>query len=168
MWLAGRRKREVRAERIVSKSSKDFTEFGGGRIFRRLGAFFPAGKIFLSCAVMRPDFVIRPVILASIKKAASQLNVVGPQVRKFRLLKGWRQDQLARAMQLRGWDTSRDSVTRLENQVRRVTCMELFIVAKCLEVGADDLYAPDFERRAKVLAPLFRKRLTRGRVPPAA
>ncbi len=89
-------------------------------------------------------------------------------MRKFRLLKGWRQDQLARAMQLRGWDTSRDSVTRLENQVRRVTCLELFIVAKCLEVGTDELYAADLERRTKFIAPPFRRRLTRGRVPPAA
>lgn len=118
--------------------------------------------------MLRPKFELRPVILASIKKAASQLNVVGPQVRKFRLQKGWRQDQLARAMQLHGWDTSRDSVTRLENQVRRVSCFELFIVAKCLEVGTDDLYAADLERRTKVIAPSFRRRLTGGRVPPTA
>ena len=106
--------------------------------------------------------------MAGIKKADSQLNTVGPQVRKFRLQKGCRQDQLARAMQLRGWDTSRDSVTRLENQVRRVTCFELFIVAQCLGIGTDDLYPADLERRTKVMAPLFRRRLTRGRVPPAA
>ena len=114
MWFAGRRKREVRAKRIVSKFGKDFTEFGGGR-FCAGRARLLVGKIFQPCAVVRPKFVFRPVILASIKKADSQLNVVGPQVRKFRLLKGWRQEQLARAMQLRGWDTSRDSVTRLEN-----------------------------------------------------
>ena len=106
--------------------------------------------------------------MASIKKADAQLNIVGPQVREIRLAKGWRQDQLARAMQLRGWDTSRDSVTRLENQVRRVTDFELFIVAKCLGVGTNDFYAPGLERQAKVLAPAFRRRLTRGRVPPAA
>jgi len=117
--------------------------------------------------VVRPTFVFWPATLASIKKADSQLNVVGPQVRQFRLRKGWRQLQLARAMQLRGWDTSRDSVTRLENQVRRVTCLELFIVAKCLGVGTDELYAQDLERRTKGLAPPFRWRLTRGRVPPA-
>jgi hypothetical protein len=64
---------------------------------------FSVGKIFRRGAVVRPTFTFRPVILAGIKKAATQLNVVGSQVRKFRLLKGWRQVQLARAMQLRGW-----------------------------------------------------------------
>jgi hypothetical protein len=167
MGEAHGRKREVRAGRAVSKKWRRIYRDWRRADFAPGGRILPSEKIFQPCAVVRPHFVFRPAILASIKKAASQLNVVGPQVRKFRLLKGWRQDQLARARQLRGWDTSQDSVTRLENQVRRVTCLELFIVAKCLAVGADDLYAPDFERRAKVLAPLFRKRLTRGRVPPA-
>jgi transcriptional regulator with XRE-family HTH domain len=80
---------------------------------------------------------------------------------------GLHQLQLAQAIQLRGWDTSRDSVTRLENQVQRVTDFELFIVAKCLDVRTDDLYAGDLERRTKVLAPPFRRRRNKAGAPPA-
>jgi hypothetical protein len=52
------------------------------------GGFHVGGTRFWGCKKLTtcgdaPQFVFRPVILASIKKAASQLNVVGPQVRKF-------------------------------------------------------------------------------------
>jgi hypothetical protein len=51
---------------------------------------------------------------------------------KIRTSKGWTQNQLALQLQLFGWDTRRESVTRLENQSRRVPDLELFVVAKIL------------------------------------
>ena len=61
-------------------------------------------------------------------------------MRKLRTNKGWTQNQLALKLQLFGWDTSRESVTRLENQSRRVPDLELFVVARILGVKADDLF----------------------------
>ena len=118
--------------------------------------------------MVRTCFYFWPAILASIKKHDPQLNTVSAQVRKFRLRKGWSQLQLAQAMQLEGWDASRDSITRLENDSRRIGCYEMFTVAKCLGIEPNDLCPPDFRFWNKSLAPAFRRRLTRGRVPPTA
>jgi len=96
------------------------------------------------------------------------LNIVGPQVRKIRLQRGWTQNDFAVKLQLFGWDTSRESVTRLENQSRRVPDLELFVVAKILGVKADDLFPRNLRGKVKELAPLYRVKLSRGQVPPTA
>ncbi len=67
------------------------------------------------------------------------LNVVGPQVRKFRNRKGWTQAVLAQKLQLQGWDVSLGSVGKLEAQLRRVPDCELLFLAKVLGVSANDL-----------------------------
>jgi transcriptional regulator with XRE-family HTH domain len=87
-------------------------------------------------------------------------------VRKFRVLKGWTQGQLALKLQLAGWDTSRESVTRLEKQSRRVPDLELFLIAKALGVKADDLFPRALSNKAKHLFPHYRVKLSRGQVPP--
>ena len=67
------------------------------------------------------------------------LNVVGPQVRKFRSRKGWTQAVLAQKLQLKGWSVSLGSVGKLEAQLRRVPDCELLFLAKVLGVSANDL-----------------------------
>jgi transcriptional regulator with XRE-family HTH domain len=106
--------------------------------------------------------------VADIENYASHLNVIGPQVRKIRARKGWTQNQLALKLQLFGWDTSRESVTRLESQSRRVPDLELFVLAKVLGVKADDLFPRVLRGKVKELAPLYRVKLSRGQVPPSA
>ena len=70
----------------------------------------------------------------------SWLNLVGPQVRKFRMKKGWSQEKLAMRLQLRGWSISRDSVASLELRRRRVPDCELLFLARALGVGTEDLF----------------------------
>jgi len=108
-----------------------------------------------------------PATVAGIENYGSHLNVIGPQVRKFRTQKGWTQNQLALKLQLLGWDTSRESVTRLENQSRRIVDLELFVLAKVLGVKADNLFSRNLRGKIKVLAPHYRVKLSRGQVPPA-
>jgi transcriptional regulator with XRE-family HTH domain len=67
------------------------------------------------------------------------LNVVGPQVRKFRDRKGWTQAVLAQKLQLQGWSVSLGSVGKLEAQLRRVPDCELLFLAKVLGINANDL-----------------------------
>lgn len=67
------------------------------------------------------------------------LNVVGPQVRKFRNRKGWTQAVLARKLQLQGWSISQASLGKLEAQLRRVPDCELLFLAKVLGVSVGDL-----------------------------
>ena len=69
-------------------------------------------------------------------------------------------------LQLSGWDTSQGSVSRLEHGSRRVTDLELFIVAKVLGVKTDDLYSRVLRGKVKELAPSYRVKLSRGQVPP--
>ena len=104
--------------------------------------------------------------MPNIKDCTEQLNVVGPQIRKLREQKGWTQDELAVKVQLFGWDTSRLSVTRLENQERRVPDVELFVFARVLGVTADDLFPRNLRGKIKTLWHHYRVKLSRGQVPP--
>jgi transcriptional regulator with XRE-family HTH domain len=69
-----------------------------------------------------------------------RLNVVGPQVRRWRTRKGWSQDMLARKLQLLGWSISRHSLAKLELQIRRVPDCELIFLARVLGVSVNQLF----------------------------
>jgi transcriptional regulator with XRE-family HTH domain len=92
--------------------------------------------------------------------------VVGSQVRAFRLRKGWTQDRLAVRLQLLGWDTSRESINRLENHSRRVADLELFALARIFGIKTDDLFPRDTRKKLRELGPEYRAKLSRGQVPP--
>jgi len=68
------------------------------------------------------------------------LNVVGPQVRKFRVRKGWTQPVLAQKLQLQGWSISTGSLGKLEAGLRRVPDCELMFLARVLNVSISDLF----------------------------
>ena len=87
-------------------------------------------------------------------------------MRQFRERKEWSQDQFAAKLQLAGWDTSQDSVSRLETQDRRVTDVELFVVADVLGARLEDLFPKDMRGKIKALWPLYRVKLSRGQLPP--
>jgi transcriptional regulator with XRE-family HTH domain len=87
-------------------------------------------------------------------------------VRKLRERKGWTQSQLTVKLQLFGWDTSQDSVSRLENQDRRVPDLELFVLGKVLDATFEDFFPPHLQGKIKALCPHYRVKLSRGQVPP--
>jgi transcriptional regulator with XRE-family HTH domain len=68
------------------------------------------------------------------------LNVVGPQVQKLRVRKGWTQPVLARRLQLQGWSVSTGSLGKLEAQLRRVPDCELMFLARVLGVSVSALF----------------------------
>ena len=70
-----------------------------------------------------------------------ELNVVGPQVRKYRNRKGWTQSVLAQKLQLQGWSISVGSLGKLEAQLRRVPDCELIFLAKVLGISILDLFS---------------------------
>jgi len=117
-------------------------------------------------AVMRGMEKHGLVTLAFIENYSAKLNVVGPQVRKLRERKGWTQSQLAVKLQLFGWDTSQDSVSRLENQNRRVPDLELFVLGKVLDAKLEDLFPSNLRGKMRALWPHYRVKLSRGQVPP--
>jgi transcriptional regulator with XRE-family HTH domain len=67
-------------------------------------------------------------------------NLIGAQVRKRRIKKGWSQEVLAAKLQLRGWNISRDSLASLEMQRRRVPDCEMLYLARVLGVRVEDLF----------------------------
>jgi len=81
------------------------------------------------------------------------LNVVGPQVGRFRNSKGWTQSVLARKLQLQGWDISLGSLGKLEARLRRVPDCELMFLAKTLSVSISDLFPKGV--RLRELGPKF-------------
>jgi len=83
----------------------------------------------------------------------SGLNVVGPQVRKYRSRKGWTQPILAQKLQLQGWSISVGSLGKLEAQLRRVPDCELMFLSKVLGVPISDLFPKG--KPLKQLGPQF-------------
>ena len=67
-------------------------------------------------------------------------NIVGPQVIKLRLSRGWSQERLAAACQLKGWDVSRGVIARIEGGVRWMADFELLKLAAALRVSVQELY----------------------------
>lgn len=67
-------------------------------------------------------------------------NIVGPQVMQLRNARGWSQEQMAAAAQLKGWDVSRGVLARIEGGVRWVADFEVLELAAVLEVAVPELY----------------------------
>jgi transcriptional regulator with XRE-family HTH domain len=86
------------------------------------------------------------------------LNLVGPQVRKFRIKNNCTQEAFAAKLQLEGWDVSRESVAKLESQFRRVPDCELLFLAKVLGVGVMDLFPTKLD--LKKLDPALRLKVS--------
>jgi transcriptional regulator with XRE-family HTH domain len=70
-------------------------------------------------------------------------NLVGPLVRELREKNGLTQAQLAAKLNLLGWDLSRDTLAKIESQIRWVADFEILKLATSL-----GLEAPEFVRQA--------------------
>src|SRR6266571_4561843 len=87
------------------------------------------------------------------------LNLVGPQVRRLRARKDWTQEVLAAELQLAGWDVSRESLAKLEAQLRRVPDCELLFLAKVLGTRPMELFPRNLN--LKKLHPALRLKMSR-------
>jgi len=67
-------------------------------------------------------------------------NIVGKQVGLIRKSLDWKQEQLAAKCGVLGWDISRGTLAKIEAQVRKVTDIELLLLAKALKVPVGDLF----------------------------
>jgi transcriptional regulator with XRE-family HTH domain len=65
-------------------------------------------------------------------------NVVGLEIRRIREEKGWSQSDLARKLQIAGWDVERTVLTKIELRRRCLTDYELLLMAKTLGVTLND------------------------------
>ena len=71
---------------------------------------------------------------AEFSTMATPRNIVGPVVRQIRREKGLTQAELCAKLNLLGWDISRDTLAKLEIQVRWVADFELLKIAEALRI----------------------------------
>src|ERR1044071_9134700 len=81
-------------------------------------------------------------------------NVVGPRIREVRAKKRLTQPMLVARCQLLGWDISRETMAKIESQIRWVSDFELLALAKALEVSVQELWPP-IELIPKMLKKFF-------------
>ena len=89
-------------------------------------------------------------------------NIAGPQVRRLRSQQGITQQAFAEKCQRMGWDLSRDTLAKVESQMRWLSDFELAFLAEVLAVPLD-LLLPE---RGAVLRKTVREfvgRLSAGR-----
>jgi transcriptional regulator with XRE-family HTH domain len=73
---------------------------------------------------------------------AADQNMIGPTLRSLREAEGLTQAEFAARLQLAGWDISRETLAKVESQVRCVTDRELVRFAEALEVDPSELLRP--------------------------
>jgi hypothetical protein len=66
-------------------------------------------------------------------------NLIGPQVRRFRWLRDWSQEELTLKLQLMGWNVCRGRVARIEAGEAWVSDIEHFLLARVFNVKMEDL-----------------------------
>lgn len=74
-----------------------------------------------------------------------EMNMVGENVRKFRIAKNMSQQTLSDKLEMMAIYICRGSISRIEDKQRTVTDLELYGIAKVLGVTISDL----FEERAE-------------------
>ena len=74
------------------------------------------------------------------KREYGNANVVGRNIEKLRLRKGIKQKDFVARIQTMGCDMNPTSYSKLEGQIRSATDIEIFIIAKILEVSMDELF----------------------------
>lgn len=72
-------------------------------------------------------------------------NLVGHNIRKYRLARGMSQKQLSDQLELLAIYVCRGSISRIEDKQRTVTDIELYGIAKVLGVSIPDLFGEDHE-----------------------
>ena len=63
------------------------------------------------------------------------LNVTGGRIRDCREKNGWSQADLARRLQLAGWDIDPSTLNRIEKKTRSLTDFELMLIARVLKIS---------------------------------
>lgn len=69
-----------------------------------------------------------------------QMNMVGSNIKKFRKLKKMSQQELADKLELMAIYVCRGSISRIEDKSRTVTDIELYGIAKVLDIEINELY----------------------------
>jgi transcriptional regulator with XRE-family HTH domain len=76
-------------------------------------------------------------------------NIVGPVVRQLREKMGLTQPQLVARLNLAGWDVSRETLAKIEAQIRWVADFEILKLAAGIGIDATELLRLAASKRQK-------------------
>ena len=76
-------------------------------------------------------------------------NVVGREVGRVRSNRGWSQAELARELQIAGWDISRSGVSKIEMRIREVKDWQMLLLVHVLDTPHECFY-PRFDPKAQL------------------
>lgn len=68
------------------------------------------------------------------------MNIVGERVKAIRESFGWTQEQFVAKCNLIGWNISRSTLAKIESKVRRVTDIEVQLLASALKIKIELLF----------------------------
>ena len=83
-------------------------------------------------------------------------NIVGPQIKKLRKKRGLSQPMLVAKCNLLGWGVSRETLAKIESQIRWVADAELLCLSMTLKVPIETLL-PEREVAVTAIKTFFRK-----------
>ncbi len=69
-----------------------------------------------------------------------EMNLIGNKVRELRISKGWSQQTLSNKLETLAVYICRGSISRIEDKQRTVTDIELYGLAKILDVSIEELF----------------------------
>lgn len=72
---------------------------------------------------------------------STQKNMVGKKVRQLRKQRNLSQEELSIKLELMAIYICRGSISRIEDQTRTVTDIELYELAKALSISIEDLFS---------------------------
>ena len=73
-------------------------------------------------------------------KTNCRANIIGPQMRRLRVARGWSQAKLAMQLQLGGMDITREFIAQIEAQTHCVKDRDIPYFAHALKVDLADLF----------------------------
>lgn len=76
-------------------------------------------------------------------------NFVGETIRKLRNAQNFTQEMLSARCGVAGREISRGTLAKIEAEIRGITDVELFVLARALGVGIEELFPPKFARWLK-------------------
>ncbi|WP_347332747.1 helix-turn-helix domain-containing protein [Marinimicrobium locisalis] len=68
------------------------------------------------------------------------MNIIGPRAQYMRETQNLTQSELVARCNLLGWDISRGTLAKIEARVRRVTDVEVMLLAKALGTPVEQLF----------------------------
>ena len=75
----------------------------------------------------------------------SDRNIIGHNIKHFRKLKNLTQEELAAKLNVLGLSIDRPMISRIECQSREITDIEIYTIAKALNVSVDQLFKSKLE-----------------------